>query len=135
MSLFVLACSGGEPAPEVMVKAVAEGRALLEAAPVDAAPAPVEPAPIAAPAAEAPARARLMLTLRSTPAGAAVSLDGRLVGTTPHRVEVADDGRERDFSFVLAGHEPWRLRFAPAKDGVIHATLRPRPRVGRDAGG
>jgi len=58
-------------------------------------------------------------------------IDGRLVGTTPVRYEIEDDARAHDFSFILAGHAPWRLRFSPSQDGVIHATMEP---LAADAG-
>ena len=69
-----------------------------------------------------PSRTRLSLLLRSTPGGALASVDGRPVGNTPLRYEVADDGREHEFTFTLAGHAPWKVRFSPVQDGVIHAT-------------
>ena len=100
--------------------------------------APIVPPPVLMPVPTPPERAvpsrpRLMLTLRSTPAGAAASVDGRLVGTTPVRWEMEDDGRSHEFNFVLVGHAPWKLKFSPARDGVIHATLEPTPETA-DAG-
>ncbi len=112
-------------------------------------PAPVVPLPVIAhqaapPAADAgppslqvprPAasRPRLQLTLRSSPLGAAAAVDGRLIGTTPVRYEMEDDGRAHDFIFTLPGHAPWKLRFSPSRDGVVHATMQPVP-SGPDAG-
>ena len=118
------ACGGKETtvsqalAPSV---AAVEEQVQLAMAP-DAAP-PV-PASIPEEAAEPRASKKLALKLRSTPAGAAASVDGRLIGLTPTRVDLPDDGRAHDVSFVLSGHVPWRLRFAPSNAGVIHATLR-----------
>ena len=66
---------------------------------------------------------KLTLKLRSTPSGAAASVDGKLVGVTPTVVDVAADNQAHEFTFVLAGHEPWKLRFAPSAAGVIHATM------------
>lgn len=105
---------------------------------VEAASAPIVPPPVPMPVPSpperlTPQRPRLMLTLRSTPPGAAASVDGRLVGTTPVRWEMEDDGKSHDFGFVLVGHAPWKLRFSPARDGVIHATLEALPEGG-DAG-
>jgi PEGA domain len=68
-------------------------------------------------------RPHLHLTLRSTPSGAAVTVDGRLAGPTPTRWDVEDDARQHDFAFILRGYAPWRLRFSPSRDGVVHATL------------
>jgi hypothetical protein len=72
-------------------------------------------------------RPRLHLSLRSTPSGAAATIDGRVVGTTPVRWEMEDDGRVHDFAFTMHGYEPWRLRFSPSHDGVVHAPLRALP--------
>ena len=90
------------------------------------------PAPAVVPA-EPPApprpidRRKLQLILRSTPTGAIVAVDGRHVGITPTSLQLPDDGALHEFSFALAGHSPWKVRFAPIKDGVIHGHLRPFP--------
>lgn len=68
-------------------------------------------------------RPRLHLSFRSTPPGAAVAVDGRLAGPTPVRWEMDDDARPHEFVFTLSGFEPWKLKFSPSQDGVIHATL------------
>ena len=68
-------------------------------------------------------RPRLHLTFRSTPGGAAVTVDGRLAGATPVRWEMDDDARPHEFVFTMNGFDPWRLKFSPSQDGVIHATL------------
>jgi len=75
------------------------------------------------PSVRASTRPRLHLTFRSTPAGAAVTVDGRLAGATPVRWEMDDDARPHEFVFTMTGFEPWRLKFSPSQDGVIHATL------------
>lgn len=102
----------------------------------DAEPASPQPptAAVQTPLPRAPgaSRPRLHLTLRSTPPGAAATVDGRVVGTTPVRWEMEDDGRVHDFAFVLRGFAPWRLRFSPSHDGVVHAPLQALP--GEDAG-
>jgi hypothetical protein len=67
----------------------------------------------------------LTLTLRSSPPGAAAAVDGRPVGQTPVIYALDSDGRPHEFTFVMPGYAPWRVRFPPVKDGVIHATLRP----------
>lgn len=68
---------------------------------------------------------RLRLTLRSTPSGAEVAVDGRTVGRTPVIHEVPADGREHEFTFLLPGHDMERYRMIPVRDGVVHATLKP----------
>jgi len=68
-------------------------------------------------------RPRLHLTFRSTPPGAAVTVDGRLAGATPVRWEMDDDARPHEFAFTMNGFQPWKLKFSPSQDGVIHATL------------
>jgi len=90
------------------------------------APAPaVVPVPVGVPAPPPPVAAhrRLQLTLRSTPPGAAAMIDGRLVGATPVRWDMDDDGKQHDFTFTLNGYQPWRLKFSPSHDGVVHAHL------------
>jgi hypothetical protein len=128
----VTGCAGDTPMAAALAP-ISSAAASVETASAPPPPAPV-PVPVPAPAERAtPARPRLMLTLRSSPPGAAASVDGRLVGTTPVRWEMEDDSRTHEFSFLLTGHAPWRLRFSPARDGVIHATLEPLPE-GPDAG-
>lgn len=70
-------------------------------------------------------RVHLTLSLRSSPPGAAAAVDGHPVGQTPVVYALDSDGRPHEFTFVLPGYAPWRVRFPPVKDGVIHATLRP----------
>lgn len=94
------------------------------------APAPAPP-PVAAKAAPADAPAPLQIQLRSTPSGAEVSVDGQPRGTTPATVDLADDARDHEFTFILAGYAMERYKFRPVKGGVIHAKMRP---VGIDAG-
>jgi hypothetical protein len=96
--------------------------------PGDAEPAaPSVAAQTPLPRAPGSARPRLHLTLRSSPPGAAATVDGRVVGMTPVRWEMDDDGRVHEFAFVLRGYAPWRLRFSPSHDGVVHAPLQPIP--------
>src|SRR5215469_868870 len=42
--------------------------------------------------------------LRSTPSGASAAVDGIVIGTTPAYWNGNADGREHEFTFVLAGH-------------------------------
>jgi len=117
------ACGGKKEAPAALDAAVATG-----------ATAVVVPMPVTAPPAAQPmpSRARLHLSLRSTPAGAAVTIDGRVVGTAPVRWELDDDGKLHSFVFTMPGYSPWRLQFSPSQDGVVHATLQtiPEPDAG-----
>ena len=85
----------------------------------------VIPMPIIQPVPSRPAsgRPRLHLTLRSTPPGASATVDGRIAGVTPVRWEIEDDARQHEFVFTMNGFEPWRLKFSPSQDGVIHAAL------------
>jgi hypothetical protein len=134
LALACVACGAKDSTvAEALAPSLAATAAAIEAAAAvpDAAPAELPPLPEVAATAR-PSRPRLTLKLRSTPSGAAATVDGRLVGVTPTRVDLEDDGRAHDFTFVLSGHETWRLRFAPSHAGVIHATL--RESVGADAG-
>jgi hypothetical protein len=63
--------------------------------------------------------------LRSTPPGAQVAVDGVFVGYTPTYWAGEADGREHEFTFVLAGHATARYRFVPTASGVIHPRLEP----------
>jgi hypothetical protein len=89
---------------------------------------PVSPQPL-------PGRDRraIDVTLRSTPPGALVSVDGTPVGNTPAFWSGFADGREHQFVFTLPGHAIARYRFVPVSSGVIHARLDPIA-VERDAG-
>ena len=78
---------------------------------------------------EPPVRTRaarpIDVTLRSTPSGAQVAVDGTVIGTTPTYWPGEADGREHEFDFVLAGHAAARYRFVPVTSGVVHARLEP----------
>jgi hypothetical protein len=65
------------------------------------------------------------ITLRSTPPGARVSVDGTPLGNTPAFCPCKADGREHEFLFTLPGHAIARYRFVPVSSGVIHARLDP----------
>lgn len=65
------------------------------------------------------------VTLRSSPPGARVSVDGTAVGITPAFWRGYADGREHEFVFTLSGHAIARYRFVPVSSGVIHARLDP----------
>jgi hypothetical protein len=65
------------------------------------------------------------VTLRSTPPGAQVAVDGTVIGSTPAFWNGLADGREHQFVFTLRGHAIARYRFVPVASGVIHARLEP----------
>lgn len=65
------------------------------------------------------------VTLRSTPPGAQVAVDGVVIGNTPAFWSGMADGHEHQFLFTLRGHGIARYRFVPVSSGVIHARLEP----------
>jgi hypothetical protein len=65
------------------------------------------------------------ITLRSTPPGAEVAVDGEVIGTTPTYWPGQADGHEHEFTFALARHAIARFRFVPVTSGVIHPRLEP----------
>lgn len=65
------------------------------------------------------------VTLRSTPPGAQVAVDGTVLGTTPSYWSGMADGREHEFVFTMRGHAIARYRFVPVASGVIHGRLDP----------
>jgi len=89
--------------------------------------APVSAVSDAAPPDAAPARPVFHLQLRSTPAGAEAALDGRPAGRTPVIVDVPDDGKEHELTFLLGGYALERYRTRPVQSGVVHARLRAVP--------
>lgn len=78
---------------------------------------PVLPQPQAEPA------ERIDLTLRSTPSGADVLVDGEPIGETPAHWRGTADGSAREITFVRPGFEMARYRFVPTQSGIVHATL------------
>lgn len=76
----------------------------------------------------------VQLTLRSTPPGATVYLDGERIGVTPTFWEGDVDARPRDFTFTLSGHVTVRYRFVPISSGVVHPRLEKLSTVTHDAG-
>ena len=66
---------------------------------------------------------RLEVLLRSTPPGALAAVDGVSIGPTPILWEGEFTGREREFTFALAGHRVARYRFVPLSNGVVHGRL------------
>jgi len=86
----------------------------------DTTPRPVAPAPT-----QAHAGRPIDVTLRSTPPGAQVAVDGSVIGNTPAFWSGMADGREHEFVFTLKGHAIARYRFVPVASGVIHGRLDP----------
>ena len=75
------------------------------------------------PAAPARTPRAIDVTLRSTPPGALVSVDGAVVGYTPTYWPGQADGREHTFVFALSGYAVAQYRFVPVTSGVIHVRL------------
>jgi hypothetical protein len=65
------------------------------------------------------------VTLRSSPPGAEVAIDGSAIGVAPAFWSGFADGRQHEFVFRLPGHAIARYRFVPVSSGVIHARLEP----------
>lgn len=63
------------------------------------------------------------VTLRSTPAGAQVAVDGTVIGNTPAYWNGMADGHEHEFVFTMHGYAIARYRFVPVASGVIHGRL------------
>ena len=63
--------------------------------------------------------------LRSSPPGARAAVDGTPIGVTPTYWSGDADGREHEFTFVLAKYAVARYRFVPITSGVVHARLDP----------
>jgi hypothetical protein len=73
------------------------------------------------------------ITLRSSPSGARVAVDGVPKGLTPGYWE-GTTGAEHEFTFVLDGYQMARYRFVPIASGVVHARLEPLTEETTDAG-
>lgn len=78
-------------------------------------------------------RRAIDVTLRSSPPGARVAVDGTEIGTAPTFWSGYADGRQHEFTFQLPRHAITRYRFVPVSSGVIHARLEPIAEE-RDAG-
>jgi hypothetical protein len=80
-------------------------------------------------------RRTIEITLRSSPAGALVAVDGVVIGPTPAYWRGAVTGRAREFTFVKPDYAMARYRFVPVTSGVVHGTLKPLVRADHaDAG-
>jgi serine/threonine-protein kinase len=81
--------------------------------------APAAPAPAAAasppPAASPPEPATVDVVLDSDPAGALVTADGAVVGTTPTVWKAPDSGRAATLSFALDGYKRASIQAVPAR--------------------
>ena len=109
-----------DPAPAVNVPVP-----VPEPAPTPAPAESTEPNPTPTPAPEPPAKVKISLT--STPAGAAVFLDGKQVGTTPFETEL--DKADGNLAYILKhdGHEDARLVIPAAEGGTRSITLTALP--------
>jgi len=65
------------------------------------------------------------LVLRSSPAGATASIDGKAIGLTPTFWSGKADQRSHEFTFVKEGHAIARYRFVATHSGIVHGTLAP----------
>ena len=65
------------------------------------------------------------VTLRSTPSGANVMVDGQPLGLTPAFWQGEANGRDHEFMFTMPRHASARYRFVPVTSGVVHARLEP----------
>ena len=83
-------------------------------------PAQVQPQPT--PTQGRPGRP-IDITLRSTPSGAQVAVDGAVIGNTPAYWMGTADGREHEFVFTMRGYAIARYRFVPLVSGVVHGRL------------
>ena len=63
------------------------------------------------------------VTLRSTPSGASVMVDGQPLGPTPNFWQGEANGHEHEFMFTMPHHASARYRFVPVTSGVVHARL------------
>lgn len=122
----VIGCSGDKPAP-ARVPLVARDAGVVAPEPEDeVAPDPATELPVRAPARPAARAARpIDVTLRSSPSGATVAVDGVPVGVTPTYWAGDANGREHEFLFVRKGYAYARYRFVPVTSGVVHARLDP----------
>lgn len=130
--LVVASCSDSEKRAEVPPKT--EGP--IQFVPTDAGPTtilggsgssqavqePQRPIQLPLPSRE---RRPIDVTLRSSPPGANVAVDGTSVGIAPAFWSGMADGREHEFVFSLPKHAIARYRFVPVSSGVIHARLEP----------
>src|SRR5262245_29504164 len=85
----------------------------------------VTPSPVQTPAQPARPGRPIDVTLRSTPPGAQVAVDGTVIGSTPAFWNGTADGREHEFVFTMRGYAIARYRFVPVASGVIHGRLDP----------
>lgn len=130
---------GQAPDPDVASSSIPAPTPVPVAAPATLpapAPEPVpDPAPAEAPASEpvpAPAArpAGLRVAFESDPAGAEVSADGRLLGTTPFDAVLDGAPGTREFAFRRKGYRDQRVRAEVTDGGLVRATLSRQPAAG-----
>src|SRR5687767_2852408 len=135
LALLLVACSGekkrDESNPEPIVGQLVVGDAGVTAVITGIDPSGmhmdegVAARPVPAPQ-QPPRQGRpIDVTLRSTPPGAQVAVDGTVLGNTPAFWNGEADGREHEFVFTMRGHAIARYRFVPVSSGVIHGRLDP----------
>lgn len=95
-------------------------------------PAPVPAAGSGSAAVAKPPPHFIELTLRSSPTGAKVAVDGQVVGETPAYWSGEANGKPHDFTFVYERTTSTRYqlahyRFVPVTSGIVHAKLEPLP--------
>ena len=102
------------------------------AAPYDGAPKPAppeEPAVTAAPAPVTPVVAMVAFTVATTPPGADIYLDGKMVGRSPVRIEVPAGGAAVELRIVLEGYlDQQRIVKADDDQNVSFQLQAARPR-------
>jgi hypothetical protein len=138
--VLVTSCSGDKGTPPEQNKPTdqpiafvsLDGGARGHHAPDPAHPDQVEP-PVTPQPLPSRERRAIDVTLRSSPPGARVAVDGTPVGNAPAFWSGYADGREHEFTFTLPKHAVARYRFVPVSSGVIHARLEPIAEE-RDAG-
>jgi hypothetical protein len=119
--------SASQPAASKAAGAEADGAPATSAVAGSPTATPAAPAPVPARPPEPPPTPKFQIQLRSTPAGAEAAVDGRPAGRTPVTVDILDDGKQHEFTFLLGGYGLERYRTRPVQNGVIHARLRAIP--------
>ncbi len=133
----LVACSGDkkkdepEPAPQPKIGTLVVGDAGVTSVITNIDPSgmhvdeDVAPRPVTPPPQPNRPGKPIDVTLRSTPPGAQVAVDGTVIGTTPSFWSGMAAGREHEFVFTMRGHAIARYRFVPVASGVIHGRLDP----------
>jgi hypothetical protein len=130
----LVACSGKKDAeptaqPAVVVHVQSDAGVVTVITPVDSTERHLDEDGTERPASHAPHGSRqgrpIDITLRSSPPGAQVAVDGAVLGNTPAFWSGMADGKEHEFVFSMRGYAIARYRFVPVSSGVIHGRLDP----------